>query len=188
MLGESEKYRNTIRAKDDEIKELTHMMERSSNEEEKKDQVRLASEIRVSQLEEELIAMRAAEGNLDLQKAENMLLKETIDRLRFELDELSNAVATGSTTGHSSVVGTLSKSLGAEMARSMQEHFDSLDRHEDEGVVEGDSGEETEGEEIQTIITRKRVNFHFRCFRHIIDLYYSRRKYPVVLSSEATPS
>lgn len=152
---ESERYRNTLRAKDEEIKGLVSMLERSTSTEEKKDQDRLATELRVSQLEEELVAMREAEGNLDLQKAENMLLKETIDRLRYELDEMSNA-ASGPGTGPSSIAGTISKSLGAEFARNIQDHF-VTNQSEDEGIVGGDSGDETEGEEIQTIITRKRV-------------------------------
>jgi hypothetical protein len=111
------------------------------------------------QLEQELISMREAEGNLDLQKAENLMLKETIDRLRFELDEITAAAAsgTGMSTGPPSNVGTISKSLGAEMARSMQEHFIPSGDSFDEGLA-GDSGEETEAEEIQTIITRKRVS------------------------------
>jgi hypothetical protein len=136
---------------------------RNAHEAEQRDQNRVENETRITQLEEELISMREAEGNLDLQKAENLLLKETIDRLRFEMDELTNNATTGSlSNGPSSHAGTISKSLGAEFSR-MQESYHSLDETESETVHETSSGEDggaEEEEEIKTIIRRKRVSGH----------------------------
>jgi hypothetical protein len=122
---------------------------------------------------------------LDEQKQENMLLKETIDRMRFEMDEMRANAALGlppSAGGSGSGPGTLSKTLGAELMGKMQweegdEGDDERDGNEDEHVEEGSSleapersedesgtsvtaveeDEDTEDEDvIQTIITRKK--------------------------------
>jgi dynactin complex subunit len=159
--AESEKYRDALRQKDEELKELARQSIRNAHDAEQRDQNRMANETRISQLEEELIAMREAEGNLDLQKAENLLLKETIDRLRFELDELTNNATTGSASiGPASHTGTVSKSLGAELSR-IQQQYES-ETAVSETALESISGESTGGEEeeIKTIIRRKRVYSH----------------------------
>ena len=92
--ADSDKYRDALRQKDEEVKEMSWQPSRNSQGAEQHDRNRLANECCVTQLEEELVSMREAEENLDLQKAENLLLKETIDRLRIELDELVNRILT----------------------------------------------------------------------------------------------
>lgn len=97
------------------------------------------------------------------QKQENLVLKETIDRLRFDLDELrtrenTNPVGHG---GTSSQFNTVSKSLGAELMsrwESMDQDEEATEEEEEEEEKEsGSDGEEM----IQTIITRKkRVSAH----------------------------
>jgi hypothetical protein len=112
------------------------------------------------------------------------MLKETIDRMRFDMDEMRNNAASAAgagSSGQSSRTGTLSKSLGDEllgkMAGTQWEKMkgnqwgiddgegpgEAMDEGESgETVVELDSeGEETESEDVvQTIITRKtRVGF-----------------------------
>ena len=125
-------------------------------------------EARILQLEADLSIAQQAHEQLDEQKHENMLLKETIDRMRFDMDEMRNAAVGGVGYGvPGSAAGSVSKSLGAEMLGKMN-------WLEEEGREEGDVGEEveeqddTEGEEeeeIQTIITRKkRVCFFFLSF------------------------
>lgn len=148
-----------MRQKDEELKIFRSQSTRNVQEAEQRDQSRIADETRIHQLEEELISMREAEGNLDLQKAENLLLKETIDRLRFELDELTNNATSGSIgVGPSSHAGTVSKSFGAELSRMQESYHD--DETVSETVVENCSGDEEGGEEeeIKTIIRRKRVS------------------------------
>ena len=94
------------------------------------------------------------------------MLKETIDRMRFEMDELRSAASTGGGSGTASIKGSVSKSLGAELLSKMKEGVwdmeDDVEGHDetvrvDESHVED---EDTEGEDvIQTIITRtKRVS------------------------------
>lgn len=156
QMAESEKYRDALRQKDDEIKEMSRLTSRNAQDAEQRDQVRLATETRVTQLEEELIEMRKAEGNLDLQKAENLLLKETIDRLRFELDEITNNATSGSLSVPTSHAGTMSKSLGAEIFRTESNIFD-LEEGDTETAIDEHSDRSGDGEEeIQTIIRRTR--------------------------------
>ena len=125
-------------------------------------------EARILQLEADLSIAQQAHEQLDEQKHENMLLKETIDRMRFDMDEMRNAAVGG--VGYDvpgSAPGSVSKSLGAEMLGKMN-WLEEEGREEGEvGEVggEGEEQDDTEGEEeeeIQTIITRKkRVCFFF---------------------------
>lgn len=86
---------------------------------------------------------------MERQKHENLSLKETIDRLRFEIDELRNSRAEGTGSTGVSRAGTLAPSLAAEMQQTLLQHA-------------GPSGEESggstgEGEYVETIITRRMV-------------------------------
>jgi hypothetical protein len=120
-------------------------------------------EERILLLERDLEVLSIAQAQLDEQKQQNLFLKETIDRVRYEMDEMRNA-APGNIAGSglSSAANTISKSLGAELMGKMKFDMDS-----DEDPEEGDTAvedEDTEGEEedvVETIITkRKRVNIY----------------------------
>lgn len=121
-------------------------------------------EERVRQLEAELSSAIEAHSQLDEQKHENLLLKETIDRMRFEIDTMRDAATSGTSSGLSSAANTISKSLGAELQGKM--NWDIEDDQADdsgdllsEGTAVAEEDEETEGEEediIQTIITKKK--------------------------------
>ena len=124
-------------------------------------------EERLSQLEAELLHAQQTHSQLDEQKQENLMLKETIDRMRFEMDEMRNLGAmgiggTGSSSG--SARGSVSKSLGAELLGKMGAQWAMDEDEDEEGLdLEDESQQDTEGEEedvIQTIITRtKRVGY-----------------------------
>jgi hypothetical protein len=75
-------------------------------------------EDRINQLEVELSSALEAHTHFDEQKQENLLLKETIDRMRFEMDEMYNAASSNTLvgSGHSSAANTMSKNLGSELA------------------------------------------------------------------------
>ena len=171
----SEKYRDDLRKREDAIRNLREAAALHEIETHKWQREHDTYEDRINQIELELSSALEAHTHLDEQKQENLLLKETIDRMRFEMDEMrhaasSNTLVGGGSSGHSSAVNTMSKSLGAELAGKMN-YWDM------DGEGEGDSGEmmmmmspettvvdedETEVEEdeevIQTIITkRKRV-------------------------------
>lgn len=120
-------------------------------------------EERLAQLEAELSHAQQAHAQLDEQKQENLMLKETIDRMRFEMDEMRSLGAMGAGhgtgSGSGSVRGSVSKSLGAELLGKMGAQW-GMDEEEEEGLdLEVEDREDTEGEEedvIQTIITRKK--------------------------------
>ena len=123
-------------------------------------------EERILLLERDLEVLSIAQAQLDEQKQQNLFLKETIDRVRYEMDEMRNAVPGNITgSGLSSAANTISKSLGAELMGKMKFDMDG-----DEDLEEGDTAVEdedkTEGEEeeedvVQTIITkRKRVRIY----------------------------
>lgn len=108
-------------------------------------------EAEVKRLEQDLSLARQAESHLEVQKQENLALKETIDRMRYELDE-AKAIATN-VGGHtrnatgSSGPGTLSRNLGDELHRRLAE-AEKLQEEE----------EEEEDSVIETIVTRTRVS------------------------------
>lgn len=163
-VEESERYRNQLRHRDQEIKDHQDAAVLHSLEGVKWTKEASSYEDRLAHLEEELSLAQQAHAQLDEQKQENLMLKETIDRMRFDMDEMRNAatnVAAGS--GPSSAANTISKSLGAELMGKMGgswEHEDD-DEDEDSGELEMDENEDTADEEedvIQTIITRKRVS------------------------------
>lgn len=143
-------------------------------------------EERIALLQEDLSAAQGVYVQLDEQKQENLLLKETIDRMRFEMDEMrANAalglLPLGGANASTSTVNTISKSLGAELMGKMKwdegdeegedgeqdeeeeevEEGLTLDSEKSEGddsvtVFEGDEDDEDDEDVIQTIITRKK--------------------------------
>lgn len=86
---------------------------------------------------------RQAESHLEVQKQENLQLKETIDRMRFELDE-AKTTAQGHSRGvtGSSGAPTLSRNLGAELSRRL---------------VEAEEQDEEEDSYVETVVTRQRT-------------------------------
>ncbi|KAG1729832.1 uncharacterized protein EDB91DRAFT_801445 [Suillus paluster] len=163
QCAESERYRNQLRRRDQEIKDFQDAAALQSLEAAKWTKEAFSYEDHISRLEEELVIAQQAHAQLDEQKQENLMLKETIDRMRFDMDEMRNAATNAAAgSGHSSAANTMSKSLGAELMGKMGESWgDEDDGIEDEGdssELELDVDEDTEEEEdvIQTIITRKK--------------------------------
>lgn len=157
--------RNTLRRKDEEIRSFRESLTLQQTETNKFLKENEAYEERIVLLEQDLGIAQQAQASLDEQKHQNLMLKETIDRMRFDMDELraglaSNASASGS--GSSSAPGSVSRSLGAELLGKLSDGGGWLDE-EDEGDsaetlrvlgIEG-GDDDTEDEDIvQTIITR----------------------------------
>ena len=96
-------------------------------------------------------------------------MKETIDRMRFDMDEMRNAMVPGASSGQSSTMNTMSRTLGAELGQVNWDPNSSSETEVEEASSDGSliiSEEDTEVEEdedvIQTIITkRKRVRLHY---------------------------
>lgn len=162
---ESEDLRNTLRRKDEEIRSFREALSLQQIETNKYLKENEAYEERIILLEQDLGIAQQTQASLDEQKHQNLMLKETIDRMRFDMDELraglaSNASAAGS--GTNSAPSSVSRSLGAELLSKLTDDGGWLD-NEDEGDsaetlrvlgIEG-GGDDTEDEDIvQTIITR----------------------------------
>jgi chromosome segregation ATPase len=170
QCAEAERVRNQLRGRDAELKDLRDAAGLVSLETGKWGRERENYDERIVGLEADLAAAAAAHAALEDQKQENMMLKETIDRLRFEMDELRTAAAAAGSgkDAAASREATMSRSLGAEMQRMIGdekwEDGDGDDSADTETVVgtpgpgedEG-SGSGSEDEiETQTIITRKK--------------------------------
>jgi len=195
--AESEKYRNLLRSRDQEIKDYQEAATLQNIEINKYIKEHDNYEERIAILEGELSIAQQAHAQLDEQKQENLMLKETIDRMRYDMDEMRNNAAsaamggTGS-SGQSSAANTMSKSLGAELLGQMTgAQWEKMkgtqwgiedENGEDGGEGESESGqvialdsegEETEGEDVvQTIITRKKRVSLFFCFRNCLPCSY----------------
>ncbi|KIJ51491.1 hypothetical protein M422DRAFT_58957 [Sphaerobolus stellatus SS14] len=158
QCSESEKLRNALRQKDLDIKNLEDLGHMQQLELIKWGQQREAMEAAHTLMEQDLVIARHAQSELDDQKQENLVLKETIDRLRFDLDELrtrEHAVA-GGPSSSSSQFGSVSKSLGQELLNKWEAMQDD-DAEDTEEDTEEEETSDTDGEEmIQTIITRKK--------------------------------
>ncbi|KAG9124068.1 hypothetical protein FRC07_012979 [Ceratobasidium sp. 392] len=121
---------------------------------------REALENSIETLEVELGVTRQAVNELDEQKQENLLLKETIDRMRFDLDALRAGMGPAAVPEGQ---GTLSRSLANEIRegfeRREREREEARDAEEVDGVVvEQQDGEGSEDGYIETTVTtRKRV-------------------------------
>ncbi|KAF9533935.1 hypothetical protein CPB83DRAFT_416318 [Crepidotus variabilis] len=166
----SEKYRDDLRRRDETIRSLRENAALFEIENAKWQKEHDTYEERLVSMEAELELAMQAHTQLDEQKQENMLLKETIDRMRYEMDEMRSAVtaAANMQSGTNSAAGTISKSLGAELAGKMRwEEEDSDSREHDteeeigsEASTAVDEEDDTEGEEdedvIQTIITKRK--------------------------------
>lgn len=185
--AESERYRNTLRRRDQEIKDFQDAAALQNIEGTKWAREQTNYEERIAYLENELIVAQQAQVQLDEQKQENMMLKETIDRMRFDMDEMRNSAASAHLTlggsGNSSAPGSVSKSLGAELLSKMKDNkwgMDEDDEDEDEvsrelaALQEAAEEDDTDGEDvIQTIITRtKRVSLKCLCLRgrHVFNV------------------
>ncbi|KAI0359798.1 hypothetical protein OH77DRAFT_1419125 [Trametes cingulata] len=163
QCAESERYRNQLRRRDQEIKDLQDAAQLQAIESQKWLREQSNYEERIAALESELMIAQQAQGQLDEQKQENMLLKETIDRMRFDMDELRNSASSlekGGGSGTASAHGSVSKSLGAELLSKMKDGKWEMEEEVEEDPAsfeveaEGED-DETESEDVvQTIITR----------------------------------
>jgi hypothetical protein len=164
-IAESERYRNELRRRDQELKDYQDAAQLQQLENQKVARERTSYDERIAVLESELAVAQQAHAQLDEQKQENLMLKETIDRMRFDMDELRTTQQTGaggSGSGTLSRQTSVSRSLGAELLGKMgqwQEGTEEEVEEEDDKTAVDDDGDETEGEDVvQTIITRtKRV-------------------------------
>ncbi|KAI5119642.1 hypothetical protein M0805_009003 [Coniferiporia weirii] len=171
---EAEHLRNGLRTRDQQFRESVDKISLHGLEINKWQQQMDQMEQHTQHLEAQLVAAREAQAQLDEQKQENMLLKETIDRMRFDMDELrtkadGSLVPAGS--GRDSVHGSIGKSLGVELQRMKGKWPGEDDTDEDESTAVSDDGSgdgDTEGEDVvQTIITRRKKKVTSRAMKRV---------------------
>ena len=174
-----------LRRKDDEIMSFRESLSLQQMETNKYLKENEAYEERIVLLEQDLAFAQQAQASLDEQKQENLMLKETIDRMRFDMDELRAGLANnapGAGSGISSAPSSVSRSLGAELLSKLtngsgwiddEDERDSAATLRELGIE--DQGDGTEDEDIvQTIITRtKKARHYFPLAFTSTDRWYS---------------
>ncbi|KAJ7234179.1 hypothetical protein B0H12DRAFT_1191782 [Mycena haematopus] len=172
QCARAEKYRDDLRDREEAVRSLHEAASLTQIETARYAKEKEVHEQQILQLEKEIAIAQEAHDELDEQKQQNMLLKETIDRMRFDLDEMrsSNSAGVGGSSGQSSAANTISKSLGQELLGKMKGGWGGLEGEGEEDAEEeaeegsgssattpGVEDDDTEGEDvIQTIITRKK--------------------------------
>ncbi|OCF33867.1 hypothetical protein I316_04579 [Kwoniella heveanensis BCC8398] len=154
QCDEAQRLRDLLRDRDNEIHELEENAQTHAADEEKFTREVHALEAEVKRLESDLSVARQAESHLETQKQENLQLKETIDRMKFDLDEARAAAANAAgKSGHSAAAssssgpGTLSRNLGDELNRRLMDAENAVREEESD---EGDSF-------VETIVTTQRT-------------------------------
>ncbi|WWC59592.1 uncharacterized protein I303_102149 [Kwoniella dejecticola CBS 10117] len=131
QCDEAQRLRDMLRDRDEEIRSLEENVQGHAADEEKFNREVQAFESEVKRLETDLSVARQAESHLDVQKQENLALKETIDRMRFDLDEArAQAANAAGTSGH---------------------------RAQASGSSGGLEEESDEGEVVETVVTTQRT-------------------------------
>ncbi|WVR04714.1 hypothetical protein IAU60_001725 [Kwoniella sp. DSM 27419] len=152
QCDEAQRLRDLLRDRDEEIRGLEESLQTHTADEEKLSREVHALEAEVKRLESDISVAREAESHLERQKQENLALKETIDRMRFDLEEARAVAVTTGRSGHtaaasgSSGMPTLSRNLGNEISRRLME---AEMTHQEESD-EGDSS-------VETIVTTQRT-------------------------------
>ncbi|GAA5873102.1 hypothetical protein JCM3774_000342 [Rhodotorula dairenensis] len=98
----------------------------------------------VEKLEGELAAARQAQDALDDQKQENLMLKETIDKLRFEIEEMRSVGPRSAFLESGQNLLSPSKSLAATISRSIGREIATHMTSDDEDDSEGEEASEHE--------------------------------------------
>ncbi|GAA6022195.1 hypothetical protein JCM8202_000149 [Rhodotorula sphaerocarpa] len=106
----------------------------------------------ISKLEGELETARQAEDALDDQKQENLLLKETIDKLRFEIEEMRSVgprsgfldAANSALSPSKSLADSISKSIGREIATRMAAGEEDESEEDEASETEGDGADDVD--------------------------------------------
>ena len=175
----ADRYRDDLRQREKDVAELQEHIAGHQQEAEKHTAVIASYEDRLVVMQEYVEQLRQAQEELIGQKNENMALKETIDRMRFEMDELRASQPSGLLMDPATKAigrppserGSVGKSLGAEMLGKMKFGYrgageDDGEEHEEDSedgntTIEEETVVESSDDEFQTetvITRRKRVS------------------------------
>ncbi|KAI0090985.1 hypothetical protein BDY19DRAFT_984049 [Irpex rosettiformis] len=169
QLAEAHSHRAALAERDREIQSLRATQELQAIDLKKWEDEHLHWQLEIKRLEDELTAAHHTQLELDHQKQENLALKETIDRMKYEMEEMRQSTAGPASMGGVSAKNSISRSLGAELASQMKDtDWDTPEDAEEAEEVEKEivEDEDTEGEEfVQTIITRTKKKVASRAKR-----------------------
>ncbi|KLO17115.1 hypothetical protein SCHPADRAFT_822027 [Schizopora paradoxa] len=183
QCDESQSLRDALRTRDQQYRDASDKNALHDVEIDKWSQQHEQLTQHLANVEQQLMIAREAEIQLDEQKQENLLLKETIDRLKFDMEELRNKADGNipSSSGTSSNQNTIGKTLGVEFARMTSgawkdENEGESDEESESTAVEEEEGhgdsDDTEGEDvIQTIITRKKRKVASRAMKRLETIH-----------------
>lgn len=153
----SSSYRDELRQRDFEISTGKSKADQAEYEHHRLRQDIQAQEARSAQLEADIKQANMLYAQLEEQKQENLVLKETIDRLRMELEEARNNPLEAPLTNPPSRGSTITRSLGAELGNLFNGPDEDLSEESQE-EEESTTAVDSDGEDvIQTVITRRRV-------------------------------
>ncbi|KAL1667408.1 hypothetical protein GGF50DRAFT_112303 [Schizophyllum commune] len=172
----ADRYRDDLRQREKDVAELQEHIAGHQQEAEKHTAVIASYEDRLVVMQEYVEQLRQAQEELIGQKNENMALKETIDRMRFEMDELRASQPSGLLMDPATKAigrppserGSVGKSLGAEMLGKMKFGYrgageDDGEEHEEDSedgntTIEEETVVESSDDEFQTetVITRRK--------------------------------
>ncbi|KAF7374326.1 hypothetical protein MSAN_00316100 [Mycena sanguinolenta] len=156
QCARAEKYRDDLRDREETVRSMREAAGLTQIEIARYAKEHEVYEQQIAHLEQELVVAQQAHVQLEEQKQENMLLKETIDRMRFDLDEMRNSSAAGVGAGGSRVVGEDEGGWGG-LEDDGEEEAEEEDGSGSSAATPGADDDDTEGEDvIQTIITRKK--------------------------------
>ncbi|KDE06045.1 hypothetical protein MVLG_03599 [Microbotryum lychnidis-dioicae p1A1 Lamole] len=117
----------------------------------------------ISRLEADLRLASQAQDTLDAQKQENLVLKETIDRLRFDLEEMQSSnrksgFLEGGMSGSPDrgSMNSMSRSLGKELARNLAQEAMAARMEAEKDSGESDEAEDSD-EVNETVVTTHRT-------------------------------
>ncbi|KAH7100706.1 hypothetical protein BKA62DRAFT_619610, partial [Auriculariales sp. MPI-PUGE-AT-0066] len=158
QCAESEKYRNSIRRKDQDLKEAEDNAQAHHSEMTKWKAAHEIAEATIQSLEQELQSTRQAQEALAEQKQENMVLRETIDRMRFDLDELrsTKSLAGAGSSRPGSIAGTINASMSRSLANELKAQLAELEEQEKEEDEVEDTERGSDDEFVETIIKRRK--------------------------------
>ncbi|TIC01942.1 hypothetical protein E3Q16_03643 [Wallemia mellicola] len=144
--AEIDSLRDSLREKDRDVREARSRADRYEHEIKKWENERKGYEDALQRIKSQLEIARKSERVLEVQKSENVGLKETIDRLRGDLSH-QLTYSGSSQDENAGQLGSVSRNLGKELARQLTEVDNSAGKTL--------SNEPSEGE-IETIVTTRR--------------------------------
>ncbi|TIB38286.1 hypothetical protein E3P86_01717 [Wallemia ichthyophaga] len=151
---EIDSLRDSLRDKDRDVREARSGADKYEHEMGKWENERKGYDDALQRIKTHLDVARKSERVLEVQKTENLGLKETIDRLRGDLSHqlAYNGSGSGGADETGGQLGSVSRNLGKELARQLTEDGE----HDNQNPTNARTRHELGEGEIETIVTTRR--------------------------------